>query len=356
VLLEYKKDPFNGMNMFPIVRFSPYFVSGYEFSVVENLIGPQDQVNWAWSMELNLIRKLANSGWKIAKDIGGKFSKWLQDYGSEDGIVIDESLAGDRVTKIEQNAFPASFDLVTEKGSRFIGEISQVQLKTPEDIAQNESGRSVIAKQNWSLQNTSNLGSNWDYTQELLGEIVLGIIRYAAVYSESEITALVDEKDLIDEEVMNKARQLTIETMAKKGIPVMTQPEKPDLMLLQNEDPNYQKAVLYNYKKQVGIFTEYMMYVDQLATPVAKSMLIDEISSMKYGKYGVKVELSPHAETNRMRKMVEVFELNRALVESGQLPVSRNQLIDATDVVNKEEIKADIPQMPMLAGAGGAAR
>jgi hypothetical protein len=351
ILLDYQKDPFNGMNMFPIVRFSPYFVNGYEFSVVENLIGPQDQINWAWSMELNLIRKLANSGWKIAKDIGGKFAQWLQDHGSEDGVVIDESMGGDRVTKLEQNAFPASFDLVTEKGSRFIGEISQVQLKTPEDIAQNESGRSVIAKQNWSLQNTSNLGSNWDFTQELLGEIVLGLIRNAKVYSESEIMALVDEKDLIDEEVMNKARQLTIETMAKKGIPVMTQPEKPDLMLLQNEDPNYQKAILYNYKKQVGIFTEYMTYVDQLATPVAKSMLIDEISSMKYGKYGVKVELSPHAETNRMRKMVEVFELNRALVESGQLPVSRNQLVDATDVANKEEIKADIPQMPQPAGA-----
>ncbi len=351
VLLEYKRDPFNGMSQFPVVRFSPYFVSGYEFSVVENLIGPQDQVNWAWSMELNLIRKLANTGWKIARDVTSKYATWLKDHGSEDGIVIDESEGGGKVTKLEQNAFPASFDLVTEKGSRFIGDISQVQLKTPEDQSQNESGRSVIAKQNWSLQNTSNLGSNWDYTQELLGDIVLGLVRFTEVYGEAEIMALVDEKDLIDPELLDKARQQVIETLAAKGIPAVTMPEKPDLMVLEGEPPAYQKAVLFNYKQQVATFNQYMEEITKRAIPVAKAMIIDEISSMKYGKYGVKVELAPHAESNRMRQMVEVFELNRALVESNQLPVSRNQLIDATDVPNKEAIKADVPQMPATGAA-----
>ncbi len=351
VLLEHKRDPFNGASLFPITRFAPYFVSGYEFSVVENLIGPQDQVNWAWSMELNLIRKLANTGWVIAKDTANKFAKWLQDHGSEDGIVIDESQGGGKVRKLEQNAFPASFDLMTEKGSRFIGDISQVQLKTPEDQSQNESGRSVIAKQNWSLQNTSNLGSNWDYTQELLGEIVLGIIRHAGVYSETEIMALVDEKDLINPVLMDKARQQVIETLSAKGIPTVQVPEKPDLMVMEGEPAAYQKAVLFNYKQQVDTFNQYMEEITKRAIPVAKAMIIDEISSMKYGKYGVKVELAPHAETNRVRQQVEVFELNRALIESKQMPVSRNQLIDATDVPNKEEIKADIPQVPVAAGA-----
>jgi hypothetical protein len=36
---------------------------------------------------------------------------------------------------------------------------------------------------------------------------------------------------------------------------------------------------------------------------------------------------------------------------SKQLPVSRNLLIDATDVPNKEAIKADIPQIPAAQGA-----
>jgi hypothetical protein len=352
VMLEYQKDPFKGMNLFPIVRFSPYFVSGYEFSVIENLIGSQDRVNWAASMELNLIRKLANAGWKIAKDVGGKWSKWLQDHGSEDGIVIDESNFGNKVEKLEPNQLPTGYSMIRQTATEDISGISQVQLKADDDN-QSESGRAVLAKQNWSTQNTSNIGSNWDFTQELLGEIVLGIIRNAEVYSESEVLALVDEEDLIDEEIMNQARQHVIETLAKKGMPVVQQPEKPDLMLLQGENPAYQQAVLYNYKKSVEIFQEYMVYVDQLATPVAKAMIIDEISSMKYGKYGVKVELSPHAETNRMKKMVEVFELNRALQESGQLPISRNMLIDATDVANKDELKADLPQMPAPTGGSG---
>jgi nucleoside-triphosphatase THEP1 len=163
--------------------------------------------------------------------------------------------------------------------------------------------------------------------------------------------ALVDEKDLIDPALLDKARQQVIETLSAKGIPVVQMPEKPDLMVLEGEPAAYQKAVLYNYKQQVKTFNEYMGEITKRAIPVAKAMIIDEISSMKYGKYGVKVELAPHAETNRVRQTVEVYELNRALIESKQLPVSRNLLIDATDVPNKEAIKADIPQMPVAQGA-----
>lgn len=349
VLLDYQKDPFNGMNLYPVVRFSPYFVNGYEFSVVENLIGPQDQVNWSWSMELNLIRKLANSGWKIVRDMTGTFADWLQAHGSEDGLVIDESKGGGKVEKLEPNQFPTNYDIITEKGSRHITEISQVRLEQPDE--KQESGRAVLARQNWSLQNVSNLSSNWDYTQELLGEVVLGLIRTCKVYSEQEVLALVDENELLDPDTMQKAVDHVKQTLASKGIPEIQPPEKPDLMVLEGENAGYQKAVLYNYKKQTAIFNQYMAEVSKLAVPIARAMLIDEITSMKYGKYGIKVELAPHAETNRTRRMVEVYELNKALVESGQIPVSRNQLIEATDVPNKEEIKADIPQMPMKAGA-----
>lgn len=352
VLLDYRRDPFNGMNLFPIVRFSPYFISGYEFSVVENLIGSQDRVNWSASMELNIIRKLANTGWKIARDVAGTFAQWLQDHGSEDGIVIEESKGGGAVSKLEQTAIPQGYAHISATASEDISSISQVQLKAPDDNQTKESGRSVLAKQNWSLQNTSNLGSNWDFTQELLGEIILGIIRHAEVYSEEEVMAIVDEQELIDEELMNQARQKAVETMSAQGIPALQPPEKPDVMVLQGENPGFQKATLFNYKKQAENFAAYMKSVDEIALPIAKAMLIDLITTVKYGRYGVKVELAPHAETNRMRRTAETFELNAALIESGQPGVSRNLLIDATDIFNKDAIKEEMPQVPAQAGAG----
>lgn len=347
VLLEYQRDPFNGMSLIPVVRFSPYFVNGYEFSVVENLIGPQDQVNWAWSMELNLIRKLANAGWRIAKDVTGRFKAWLKDHSSEDGVVIDESEGGGSVNKLEANPFPTNYDIVTEKGSRFITEISQVRLEEPN--TKEESGRAVLARQSWSLQNVSNLSSNWDYTLELLGEILIGVIRNTRCYSEEEMLALIDEAELIDEGLLNESRNLVMQILQQRGFPVVRPPEKPDLMVLQGETPAYQKSVLYNYKKQSENFMAYMQEIDKLAMPMARAKLIDEISSVKYGKYGIKAELSPHAETNRLMRMVELFELNRTLIESGQPGVGRNELIDATNIHNKEAVKASIPVMPAAA-------
>lgn len=344
VMLEYQRDPFQGMSMIPVVRFSPYFVNGYEFSVVENLLGPQDQVNWAWSMELNLIRKLANTGWRIAKDITGKFKGWLQDHSSEDGIVIDESEGGGSVNKLEANPFPTNYDIVTEKGSRFIAEISQVRLEEP-NAKQDESGRAVIARQNWSLQNVSNLSGNWNYTLELFGEIVTGLLRHTRCYSEAEVLALIDEHELIDEDLLNQARNHVITILQQKGFPPVPQPEQPDLMVLQGASPAYQKAVLYNYKKQAENFTAYMQSVDQRAIPIARAMLLDEISSVKYGKYGIKAELSPQAETNRIQRMVELFELNKALIETGQPGIGRDMLIDATNISNKEAVKKSMPVM-----------
>lgn len=350
VMLEYQRDPFNGMSLIPVVRFAPYFVNGYEFSVVENLLGPQDQVNWAWSMELNLIRKLANSGWRIGKDVAGTFAAWLQDHSSEDGIVIDESKGGGSVNKLEPNQFPTNYDIVTEKGSRFITEISQVHLEDPTQN-KDQSGRAVLARQNWSLQNASNLSGNWNYTLELLGEILVGLIRHTRCYSEAEVMALIDEHELIDEDLLNQARNHVITILQQKGFPAVPQPEQPDLMVLQGASPAYQKAVLYNYKKQAENFTAYMQSVDQRAMPIARAMLLDEISSVKYGKYGIKAELSPQAETNRIQRMVELFELNKALIETGQPGIGRDMLIDATNISNKEAVKKSMPVMPQQAVA-----
>lgn len=345
VLLEYQRDPFNGMSMIPVVRFAPYFVNGYEFSVVENLVGLQDQVNWAWSMELNLIRKLANSGWRMAKDVAGTFASWLQDHGSEDGVVIDESKGGGSVSKLEQNPFPTNYDIVTEKGSRFISEISQVRLEAPNASAE-ESGRAVLARQNWSLQNVSNLSGNWNYTLELFGEILVGLIRNTRCYSEAEVMALIDENELIDEDLLNQARNHVITILQQKGFKPVPQPEQPDLMVMEGASPAYQKAVLYNYKQQAENFTAYMQSVDERAIPIARAMLLDEISSVKYGKYGIKAELSPQAETNRIQRMVELFELNKALIETGQPGIGRDMLIDATNISNKEAVKKSMPVMP----------
>ena len=343
VMLEYIKDPFKGANLYPIVRFSPYFVNGYEFGVVDNLLGPQDQINWSWSMELNLIKQLANTGWKIARDKYGTFKEFLQDHGGEDGIVIDESEAGGSVDKLEQNAFPANYDLITERGSKHITEISQVRLEEPQARGQ-ESGKAILAKQNWAISNMSNIMSNWDWTLRLLGDVISGIIRHSEIYGEDEIMSVVDEKDLIDADMMEQARQMVKQRLEEKGIPQMEPPEPPSKAQMAVMDEMSQLEFVANVDKEVDAYREYAAKIDELAAPIAQAMLIDEIKSMKFGRYGTKTELAPAAETNRIKRSIETFELHQALIESGQPGVSRRQLVESTDIVNKEEVIEDVPQ------------
>jgi hypothetical protein len=212
--------------------------------------------------------------------------------------------------------------------------------------SKDQSGRAVLARQNWSLQNASNMSGNWNYTLELLGEIIVGLIRNTRCYSESEVMALIDEHELIDEDLLNQARNHVITILQQKGFKPVPQPEQPDVMVLNGASPAYQKAVLYNYKKQSENFTAYMQSVDQRAMPIARAMLLDEISSVKYGKYGIKAELSPQAETNRIQRMVELFELNKMLLETGQPGIGRDMLIEATNIPNKEAVKKSMPVMP----------
>jgi hypothetical protein len=212
--------------------------------------------------------------------------------------------------------------------------------------SKDQSGRAVLARQNWSLQNASNMSGNWNYTLELLGEIITGLIRHTRCYSESEILALIDEHELIDEGLLNEARSHVIGILQQKGFQPITPPEQPDVMVLQGMPQAYQQSVLYNYKKQAQTFAAYTQQIDQMAIPIARAKLIDEVSSVKYGKYGVKAELSPQAETNRVQRMIELFELNKMLIESGQPGIGRDMLIEATNIPNKEAVKKSMPVMP----------
>ncbi len=130
VVLEHTEDPFDGMNLYPLIRFAPYFDHGYEYPPVENLKGPQKLINYTFSSLVNILKNLANSGWKIAKSTE-RAKEWLEEHGGEDGLVIDLSKFGNSVEKITTTNYPTGFDVITERGKQNMREISQVQLEVP---------------------------------------------------------------------------------------------------------------------------------------------------------------------------------------------------------------------------------
>ena len=135
VLLDHIPDPYNGMSLFTLLRFAPYFDSGYEYCIVENLIGPQKIVNFASSVLINLVKNLANTGWFTGK-CSKKMRDWLASHGSEDGIVLDKTLFGGVLEKIKATDYPVGVDTLAERMKGNIRETSQIQSENPKPSSQ----------------------------------------------------------------------------------------------------------------------------------------------------------------------------------------------------------------------------
>lgn len=331
VLVDHVDDPYNGMSLFTLVRFAPYFDSGYEYCVVENLIGPQKIINMASSTLINLVKKVANGGWFVGKTTK-RNRDWLATHGTEDGIVIETDKYGGQVKKIEATDYPVGVDTLAERMKGNMRDTSQVELVSPQRT--NESGKAKQIDEAQSLRTMGVIFRNWKYTNTLLIQVLVELIRNTDVFSDEEIMAVIEEDGLIDEAMLAEARQLVAEAF---GVEIPEPPTPPSPELLQQMEPVAQQASVSAFEEEAELFRAIMAGIDQEAIPIAKAHMIDEIRGMQRGRYGVKVDISPSSPTRRIAKMKEAFLVNTALIEGGQPGLSREQLLATTDLDGKDE-------------------
>ena len=334
LFLEDIVDEFNGFEGYNLIRFIPNFDNGYKTGEVEYMIGTQDEINWLHSMKLNLVKQLANTGWKIARDAVDNFVTWLQDHGSEDGIVIDKSRGGGEVDKIEPSSFPTGIHVSEKDAEENLKTISNVRTEDPSSDKE-ESGRAILAKQQASQTGSMSIFSNWGNSISMYAHTLVAIIQKGRVYTIDEMKAIIDRDRLLSSEIMDKARGIVVQQLAKAGIE-LPQPEP----LTENADP----AQLAFAASQQKHFEKIQGIIDSIAEPIADRLLITELESIETGEYSTKVVTSPYSATNRMANLSEVLALNEALKANGQEPVPRDILIDATDIERKEEIIKRTPQ------------
>jgi len=336
ILVDHIEDPYKGMNLFTLVRFAPYFDSGYEYCVVQNLIGPQKIINFASSTLINLIKLVANGGWFVGR--GSKKKKdWLATEGSTDGIVIDKSDFGGIVEKIPATDYPIGVDTLSERMKSNMKETSQVDLVNPKKT--NESGKAKQIDEAQSLRTMGVIFRNWKYTNVLLIQVLVELIRNTNVFSEEEIMEIVEADGLIDDNMLHEARQLVVQQF---GAELPEPPTPIDPALLEQMQPETAAVVVNQYQQELEIFTKLIEAIDQEALPIARASMLDEIKNMQKGRYGVKVDISPASPTRRIAKQREAFLVNTALIEGGQPGLSREQLLETTDMDNKKEAIAGV--------------
>jgi hypothetical protein len=227
-------------------------------------------------------------------------------------------------------------------------EIANIRTERPEFDSKNMSGIALERKQASSDQGSAPVHGNWDMTQEILGVSLIEHILRRDTYTDDEIRQLVDEEDLIDPELLAKAKE---QIMAAAQI-APTPPPPPDVQVLARSDPRVQALMIAEYQKHLTVYLTVMKQVEELAPQMATKMLLDELKELQKGKtkFGVKSSLSQSAGTFRDQKFFETLALNDVLIKSGQPGVGRKILIKASDVPYKEEIL----QQPETAAPAGA--
>jgi len=337
----YKDNPDEGIMLFPVIPINPYFTEGYVFGLVQNLIGPQEEHNYLRSTLLNISKQLANTGW-IGRKINPQYKKLLEDSSDMDGIVLEEWPCGGKLEKIKPNEFSTAHAMLAERSAQDMLEISHVRMEQPDFDNKNMSGRAIALKQQSSLTGTSPLFSNDEHSMLILGNFLVELIRNCGVYSDEEIRAVVDEEDMIDGRLLEEASNL----LAQQGV---VMPEAPinlqQAMAEMQSQPEQLSAFVVNLQEEMEVYEQAKAQHSSLAKEIAQKIILNEIKSLKVGKYGLIVDQQQASPTMRSLKYMELLELHKLLIESGVPGIPREHLIEAADPPNKEAILAARPQM-----------
>ena len=353
-LLENIEDELNGVTKFPVGVYSAYCANGYRKGIVEDMIGTQEEINWTHSQALMVIKHLSTYHWRIGKDATGKNREWLEENADEDNLVIDESLFGDKVEKSESRPYLGGLDRMSEIAKENLKLISNVRTEDPSFDNKNMSGKAIALKQLNSQTGQASVFANFDYALRIFADLIVEIIRANDIYSPDEIRAIVEEDDLLDAELMEQAREQVRQILQQSGVEIPEPPQMPQGGVMGAVPDPMQIAAT---QQEMMLFAKFNMTVDKLARPIAEDMLMEEIGNLRKGRYTTKVTVSSYAPTMRMAEYAEVMELNKVLLESRLPPLSRKQLIEASDVKNKDQIlqeDAAMQQAPQLAPQGMA--
>jgi hypothetical protein len=362
LILEDEKNPFTeDITIIPVFRYAPYFDNGYSIGVLDNIISLNREEDINRTQATRLLNQTVNAGWKIKKATTPGALKKLEMLGAVPGFVLEEQDYGGKAEKMEPNQLSQGHMILGEQSSQDIKEVSgRNDASQGIDTGKVESGRALIAKQRRSTMNSETPFNNLARTMDAFGNLLLKMIRVMEVYTEEEVRDLIADSDLIDMGIMQRVEMALTEQVGA-GLPEPMPPQPPNPAILQmvaEQNPDDLQNV---YGKIRAGIKSAQMYAegypamkrnwDEIVRELAIQGLLKELYEDK-GEYAVKVVVSSSAPTVRVSNMMELSEVYDKF--PGQLPP--DLFIDATDLPNKEELKARLRQVPVMpAQMGGAA-
>ena len=228
IILEDKEDPYNGMTLFPIQRFCPYWFDGVIFGVVEGLKDPQREINKRTSQMLHIINHTANTGW-IVKESELNTQELLKEEGSKPGVQI--TYANIPPEKIKPNEFPQGIFILKQDEEANIKKISGLN---PDIMGmgdkRTDSGVAILRRQRQGATISEPVYDNFRLSQRIFGETLIEMIRHSKVYSSTEVAHIMqEEKQEVDIEQLYKAMKSW--AIGHYGYKIETKPNIPTIRM-----------------------------------------------------------------------------------------------------------------------------
>lgn len=223
LVLDDIENPFGGAVRFPYTRFCPFWVDGYVMGVVQNLIGPQQEVNKRRSQALHNLNQTANSGFKVKKVLNN-YDRHLAKFGSTPGVVLDESKAGGSIERIEPAPLSEGHIRASSMSADDMKEISGANPDLMGQVIENyaESGKAIELRQAQGMKVVEVMFDNFARTQKLLAMGLVDMIRFTDVYSDEEIRAVIAESNENIDLALLKSRRV-----GRYGISVQSSSSSP---------------------------------------------------------------------------------------------------------------------------------
>jgi len=170
-------DQWSPYESFTIIPYFPYFRRGKTRGMVEDLIDPAREVNLRRSSQIDILTRIAHSGWTWEKNSLDEEEKIkIEEHGGAAGLNI-EYKGQSPPERIQPGQMPTGIERLEQAATLDLKEIAGINDSALGQVDRVQSGRAIEARQKQSVLGLEMYMDNMKRTKDLCGEKKLEIIQ-----------------------------------------------------------------------------------------------------------------------------------------------------------------------------------
>uniref|UniRef100_A0A6M3K571 Putative P22-like portal protein n=1 Tax=viral metagenome TaxID=1070528 RepID=A0A6M3K571_9ZZZZ len=170
-------DQWSPYESFSIVPFFPYFRRGKTRGMVDDLIDPQREVNKRRSSQIDILTRIAHSGWTWERNSLDEEEKIkIEEHGGAAGLNI-EYKGSNPPERIQPGQMPTGIERLEQAATLDLKEIAGINDSALGQVDRVQSGRAIEARQKQSVLGLEMYMDNMKRTKDLCGGKKLELIQ-----------------------------------------------------------------------------------------------------------------------------------------------------------------------------------